>query len=221
MASVVFTPNGAVFESSYMNSNTRSYSGADKSSLSSARPVTIRKNRLHILVRTSLAISGLKLRIEAYVARLAQGGEGAVKRAGDAANLVVGGGVRAVQADGHAGHAGVLEALYGFGRQQRGGAGRHVGAQSQAHAVADQIVEIRPLQRVAAGEDHQRLAERTDLIQQAETLCGCQLVRVAFGLGGGAAVDAGQVARLRNFPDHQHRALVEVHRCSRIGGALQ
>jgi hypothetical protein len=62
MASVVFTPKDAVFESSYMNSKTCSYSGASRSSPSSARPVTIRKNRLHILVRTSLAISATSAR---------------------------------------------------------------------------------------------------------------------------------------------------------------
>src|ERR1035438_6038043 len=55
-------PNAAVFESSYMNSNTCSYSAAARSSFSSARPVTIRKNRLHILVRTSLARSAISCR---------------------------------------------------------------------------------------------------------------------------------------------------------------
>src|ERR1039458_9761153 len=43
MASVVLMANGAVFDSSYIKSNTCSYSSAARSSFTSARPVTIRK----------------------------------------------------------------------------------------------------------------------------------------------------------------------------------
>src|ERR1035441_837545 len=59
MASVVLMPNGAVLESWYIYSKTSSYSSASRSSLARARPVTIRKNRLHILERISATISAM------------------------------------------------------------------------------------------------------------------------------------------------------------------
>ena len=96
-------PKGAVFESSYMNSKTFSYSAASRSSFSSARPVTMRKNRLHILVRdflgdlghlrqprhVALRDGGLELRVQADIARVPQREHGAVEGAGNAAEIVV------------------------------------------------------------------------------------------------------------------------------------
>ena len=117
---------------------------------------------------------GLKLGIEADIARVPQGEHGAVEGAGDAAEIVVRGGVGPVQADGHAGDAGILESVDGFGGQQRSGAGGDVGAQADFDAVADQVVEVRPFQRIAAGEDHERLAEGADLVEQAVSLIGGQ-----------------------------------------------
>ena len=110
--------------------------GASRSSPSSARPVTIRKKRLHIFVRTSFAISaisgsrahiaprdrGLELRVEADIAGVAQREHGALERAGDAAEIVVAGGVGTVQADRHARDAGFLELVDRFRGEQRRGA---------------------------------------------------------------------------------------------------
>ena len=68
-------------------------------------------------------------------------------------------------------------------RQQRRGAGRHVGAQADLDGVADQVEQVGPLQRVAAREHHQRLAERADLVEQAVSLLGGQLVRSSARTG--------------------------------------
>ena len=89
--------------------------------------------------------------------------------------------------------------------------GRDVGAQADLDRVADQVEQVGPLERVAAGEHHQGLAERADLVQQAIALFGGQFAGAAFRLRRGAAMYAGQVAGLGGFPDHQHRGLVEVH----------
>ena len=126
---------------------------------------------------------GLELGVEADIAGVRKGEHGAVEGAGDAAEIVVRGGVGAVQADGHAGDAGGLECVDGLGGQQRGGAGRHVGAQADPDAVAHQVEQVGPLQRIAAGEDHQRLAEAADLVQQAVALLGGQFVRDGARIG--------------------------------------
>jgi hypothetical protein len=75
----------------------------------------------------------------------------------------------------------------------------------------DQLKQIGPLERVAAGEHHEGFAKRTDLVQQAVALLGRQFGIAALGLCRRAAMYAGKVAGLCGFPDHQHRGLVEVH----------
>jgi hypothetical protein len=128
--------------------------------------------------------------------------------------IVVRLGIRSIQADRHARNAALLEAVDGrFGEQGRS-AGGDIRAQPDLHAVADQIVEIRALQRVAAGENHQGIAEGFDLVEQFETLRGVEFLRMPARLGGCAAVYACQVARLGYFPNHEHRGLVEIHRVS-------
>src|ERR1019366_6870594 len=98
----------------------------------------------------------------------------------------------------------LLEAVDGrLGKQWRG-AGRDIRAQPDLHAVADQFIKVRALQGVAAREDHQRIPERFDLVEQFETLRGIELLRMPARLGGCAAVHACQVARLGYFPNHEH-----------------
>ena len=85
--------------------------------------------------------------------------------------------------------------------------------------VADQVVEVGPLERIAAGEHHQRLAEGADLVEQAVALFGGQFLGLPLGLRGRAAMDAGEVAGLGGFPDHQQRGLVEVHAAGKCNPA--
>ena len=100
-------------------------------------------------------------------------------------------------------------------RQQRRGAGRHVGAQADFHAVADQVEQVGPLERVAAREHHEGLAERADLVEQAVSLFGGQF--------GGCRSDWAEArqcthARSQAWVTSQITsigALVEVHRFSR------
>src|ERR1022692_3437405 len=99
-------------------------------------------------------------------------------------------------------------------RQQRRGAGRHVGAEADFHGVADQVVEVRPLERIAARKHHQGLPKRADLVEQAIALFSRQFLRVPLGLSRGPAMYARQIASLGGFPDHQHRGLIEIHRFS-------
>jgi hypothetical protein len=52
----------------------------------------------------------------------------------------------------------------------------------------DKIEQVGALERIAAGEYHERVAKGADLIEQAVSLVGVQLVRVAAGHGRCAAV---------------------------------
>ena len=67
-----------------------------------------------------------------------------------------------------------LKLVDGFRGQQRRGAGSDVGAQADLDGVADQVEQVGPLERVAAGEHHQGLAEGADFVQQAVSLFGGQ-----------------------------------------------
>ena len=69
--------------------------------------------------------------------------------------------------------------------------------------VADQLEDVLALQRVAAGEDEDGHAHVGDLVDQRLAFGVGQFVGMGDGLGGGAAVLAGQVAGLRDLPDGQ------------------
>jgi hypothetical protein len=64
--------------------------------------------------------------------------------------------------------------------------------------------------RVAAGKDEDGHVHLGDLVDQRLAFGVGQLVGVGDGLGGGAAVLAGQVAGLRDLPDGQKGGFVEV-----------
>ena len=105
---------------------------------------------------------------------------------------------------------GFLHLENGFAGQQGRGAGRDRDLDALFGGIADQFEDVRALQRVAAGEDEDGHLHVGDLVDQALAFGGGQLVGVGDGLGGGAAMLAGQVAGLRDFPDGQERSFVEV-----------
>ena len=71
--------------------------------------------------------------------------------------------------------------------------------------------EIWPLQRIAAGEDHQRRAEFTYLIEEAVPFIGREFRPLPSRRRTGPAMHTGQVASLRGLPDYDEWRLIEVH----------
>jgi len=78
--------------------------------------------------------------------------------------------------------------------------------------MANQFEEIRPLDRIAAGQHKDRDFERRDLVNQTLAFFGAQFQRIAVRLCGCAAVDAGEIACLGYFPDRNEWPFVEVDR---------
>ncbi len=127
---------------------------------------------------------------------------------GSPRKAVVNLGSRAVQRNGQSDQTGLLELEDGLARQQRRGAGSQRHMHALAGGVADQLEDVRPLQRVAAGQDEDGHMQGGNLVDQRLSFGVGQLVGVGEGLGGGAAVLAGQIAGLRDLPDGQKRGFV-------------
>ena len=136
--------------------------------------------------------------------------DGARIGAGKAAESVVNLGGRAVQRDAEPDQARLLELENRLAGQQRRGAGGERHLDAFVGGVADQLEDVLALQRVAAGEDEDGHAHRGDLVDQRLPLGVGQLVGVGDGLGGGAAVLAGQVAGLGDLPDGEEGGFVKV-----------
>ena len=142
--------------------------------------------------------------------------DGARIGAGKAAEGVVNLRGRAVERDAEADQARLLELEDGFAGQQRRGRGGERNLDAFIRGVADQLKNILALHRVSAGEDKNRHAHLGDLVDQRLAFGVGQFVGVGDGLGGGAAVLAGQVAGLRDLPDGEKGGFVKVQ--SATGG---
>jgi nucleotide-binding universal stress UspA family protein len=159
-------------------------------------------------VRVVAADGGVHLDGNARLVGPLNGLDGARPRAGQAAEGVVNLGRRAVERDAEPHQAGFLQLEDRFARQQRRGAGRERHLHAFAGGVADQLEDVFALQRIAAGKHEDRHVHVGDLVDQRLAFGVGQLVGVGDGLGGGAAVLAGQVAGLRDLPDGQKRRFV-------------
>ena len=76
--------------------------------------------------------------------------------------------------------------------------------------IADELEDVFALHGVAAGEDEDGNVHVGDLVDKRLAFSVGELVGMRDGLGGGAAVLAGQVTGLRDFPDGQEGGFVEV-----------
>jgi hypothetical protein len=142
--------------------------------------------------------------------------DGARKSAGKSAERVMNLRVRAIQRDSEPDQTGLLELENRLARQQRRGRGGERHLHAFIGGVADQFVHVGALERVASGEDENWHAHGRDLVDQRLPLGVGQLVGVGDGLGGGAAVLAGQVAGLGDLPDGEEGGFVKVQ--SATGG---
>jgi hypothetical protein len=90
-----------------------------------------------------------------------------------AAKGVVRGGVGPVEADAQAAHARGARAGESVGRGQRRGRGRQRNLKPLADGVLDKLKNIRPLERIASGQDQRGPArKRSDLVDQSLRLFG-------------------------------------------------
>ena len=74
----------------------------------------------------------------------------------------------------------------------------------------DQVKDIGTFEGVAAGEDEDGHLHGGDLIDQGFAFVRAELVGMRDGLGGSAAMLAGQITGLRDFPDGQKRSFIEI-----------
>jgi len=138
------------------------------------------------------------------------GRHGAGIGAGHAAERVVQVGAGEVETERHLIEAGGLQLAHQVLTQRRAGGGNGAHAQPQPLAMANQAEQVGPLHRIAAAENEHRRAHRRHVGQQRLALGGAELVGVAARLCRRAAVRAGEVARLRGFPDDQEGGAGEV-----------
>jgi hypothetical protein len=120
------------------------------------------------------------------------------------------GGAGAVHADREAGEPGFFEAEHDLARKQGGGARRERDADADFPRMGDQFEQIRPFDGVTASENEDGNFEVGDLIDELLAFLGREFHGVALRLRGGAAMHAGQIAGLGDFPDGDERALVEI-----------
>ena len=104
----------------------------------------------------------LGLRLETYAARVAKRADGDVEHPRGRLSRRA---IRPVEADGHARNAAIVEGVNGMRRQKRRHGRSHSSAKSYAHAVPEQVKKVGPPERIAAGENHERIAETLYFIQ--------------------------------------------------------
>lgn len=155
---------------------------------------------------------GVDLHWEANLIRPAHSVERPSEGSAHSAEGVMRFGTRTVHAHGQSGEASLFEPDDDFPRQQGRSAGRQRDSDSNRAGMANQIEEIRPLDRIPAGQHKGRDFERRDLVDQMFAFIGAQFQRIAIRLRGCAAVDASEIARLGYFPDGNEWPFVEVRR---------
>jgi hypothetical protein len=78
--------------------------------------------------------------------------------------------------------------------------------------MADQLEQVRPLDRVASSENKYRDSQCGNLVDQALSLGRAEFHGMSIRLRRSSAMDARQVAGLRNFPNGDEWALIEIDR---------
>jgi hypothetical protein len=98
--------------------------------------------------------------------------------------------------------------------------GRQADVEAHGLGAAGDVEDVRPQQRLAAGEDQHRHAEGLEVVHHAEDFLGRQLAGEILVGGNRVAVLAGQVAAPDQVPDH-HRAGRIALRAERRGVAFR
>ncbi len=151
---------------------------------------------------------GVDLQLDAGFAGVRGCRQRALERAFDAAKPIVGLGVSPVQAQRHPAAAGRGQPFERrFGQPCRC-AGRQRNAQLALDCVRDDLENIGPHERIAAGEDKNRPAVGGNFVDQIESLSGREFPTVTLGNRHRTAVHAGQGAGARHLPNDDTRTVV-------------
>ena len=156
------------------------------------------------LVRIVARDGGIDLDGDAFRLQVLHAVNSGIERSRDAAECIMGGGVRAVERDGDALDADLFDLRSDVFRDQRA-----VSSQSDPQAAAvgvfSKLKNVAAVQGLAAAEHEDGVPEIRDLGDDVERFFGRQIVR-RHQLGrGGAAVDATQVTTLGDLPENQPR----------------
>ena len=75
--------------------------------------------------------------------------------------------------------------------------------------ISNELKQVGPLDGVPAREPKDRHFPGGNQVNEL-AFRGAKLFRMAIRLRGGAAMHAGKIARLRDFPDRNERTLIEI-----------
>jgi hypothetical protein len=88
--------------------------------------------------------------------------------------------------------------------------------------MANQFKQVGALDGIAARQDENRHLQIRDLINEPFSLIGAKFQGVAIRLRGSAAMDASEVARLRDLPNGNKRLLTKIDRVDlRVHGPMR
>jgi hypothetical protein len=127
------------------------------------------------------------------------GGQAAVEGTLEPAEAVVHG-ADAVQADADVVEAGPCHAV-GHRRVDQGAVGGQADVEAHGLGAVGNVEQVRPQQRLAAGEDEHRHAGGLEVVHDAEDLGGAELAAVLMVGREGVAMFAGEVAAADEVPD--------------------
>ena len=155
---------------------------------------------------------GVDLHLQAQLSGGPPGVQRPAEHPGHAAEPVVDLRGRAVQAQRDRPRAGLVQRGEAAGGQRRRARRRDRDRQPEPGPAPDQVEQVRPLERVAAGEhEHRRRRAEPGDLRHEVTRLGCrQLPGVPVRPGLGPAVHAGQRARLGHLPDDDERPHADV-----------
>ena len=122
----------------------------------------------------------------------------------------------AVQADSEADQARLLHSADRWARHFPGASRHHRHAQTDFGPVTDYVENVGTLEGVSPGDDEKNGPESSGLIEKGKSFFGGQFSCISAGAGLGTAMEAGEGAGLRHFPNNEEGGAVEIDR-SEIG----
>ena len=156
------------------------------------------------LMGVAASEGGIDLNRKVLTAKCGDTRKGGVKGAEAAAKVVVAGGVGTIERNGDGANTGVVDASSDV-VVKAGAAKSNRGRQTESPGMIGQVEDVGSKQRFAAGEDHERVGERGNVIQQSDGLLRREFAGVRFVDSRGATMTTVQRAAAREFPGDDTR----------------
>src|ERR1035437_7153118 len=165
---------------------------------------------------------GIDLDRESDFVGPANGVERSSKRARHAPACVMRLGARAIHAHRKTCETSLFQAYDHLPGQQWSSARGEGYTNAHRAGMTDQFKEIGPLQRIASSEHKDRNLQVGNLVNQMLPFCSGEFHRMAIRLRVSAAMNTSQIAGLRDLPDRNEWAFVEIDRIDeRIHDAMK